>query len=186
MGKLIFSMITSLDGYISDRAGDFTWGVPDEEVLEVINEQTRAFGTCLYGRRMYELMAVWETDPEAAGQSPRSAEFAKIWTAAEKIVFSTTLSRESTSRTRLEREFVPADIARLKASSSADLSVDGPTLAAHALRHGLVDELHLLISPIVLGGGQPMLPDLRFGLELLDERRFSNGMVQLRYALKGS
>ncbi|MBE1524815.1 dihydrofolate reductase [Nesterenkonia lutea] len=174
-------MIVSLDGYVTDERGDFQWGVPDEEVLAVINQQMTGVGTFLYGRRMYEVMSVWETDASLP-YSPRSVEFAEIWSAADKVVFSTTLNQPYTSRTRIEREFVPAEIQRLKDATAADLTVDGPTLAAHALRAGLVDEIHQLVCPVVLGGGLRMLPERRMDLRLLEERGFANGMVQMRYA----
>lgn len=183
MGKLIFFMLVSADGYVADRAGDFQWGEPDEEVMESINDQTRDIGTYLYGRKIYELMSVWETDPSLAEDSPGSADFARIWTAAEKIVYSTTLSEPTTSRTRIEREFNPAEVQRIKEASAKDLTIEGPTLAAHALGHGLVDEVHLLVCPLILGGGLRMLPDQRVTLSLLDEHRFSKGMVQLSYAV---
>lgn len=184
MGKLIYSMLVSADGYVADEGGDFQWGEPDEEVLEAINDQTRDIGTYLYGRRIYELMRVWETDPSLARESPGSAEFARIWTAAEKIVYSTTLPEVTTSRTRIERECDPAEVQRIKDASREDLTIEGPTLAAHALRHGLVDEVRLLICPLVLGGGLRMLPKLKMRLALRDEHRFSNGMVQLSYAVE--
>jgi dihydrofolate reductase len=183
MGKLIFFMIVSADGYVADDQGDFQWGVPNEEALQMINDQTRDIGTYLYGRRIYELMSVWETDPSLAA-SAGDKEFARIWTAAEKVVYSTTLNEVSTSRTRLEREFIPEEVQRLKDSSSADLTIEGPTLAGHAIRHSLVDEVHMMVSPVVLGGGLRMLPELRLDLELLDERRFSNGMVYLQYRVE--
>lgn len=181
MGQLIYSMIVSLDGYVADPEGRFEWAVPDEDVLEAINSMTAQVGTFLYGRRMYQMMAVWETDPAVAAQSPQSEDFARIWQEKDKVVYSTTLDDVTTSRTRLESQFLPEDVRRLKESSSADLTVDGPTLAAHALQHGLVDQLSLLVCPITLGGGLPFLPDIRIGLKLREERRFGNGMVQLNY-----
>ncbi|MGJ9405995.1 dihydrofolate reductase family protein [Nesterenkonia aurantiaca] len=183
MGKLIYFMLVSADGYVADEDGDFQWGEPDEEVMRAINDQTRGIGTYLYGRKIYELMSVWETDPALAEDSPQAAEFAKIWTAAEKIVYSTTLTEVTTRRTRIERDFDPAEVQRIKEASAEDLTIEGPTLAAHALRHGLVDEVHLLICPMVLGGGLRMLPKMRMALTLRGERRFGNGMVQLSYAV---
>ncbi|GAA1116622.1 dihydrofolate reductase family protein [Nesterenkonia jeotgali] len=183
MGNLIFFMLLSADGYVADAAGDFQWGEPDEEVMAAINDQTRNIGTYLYGRKIYELMSVWETDPGLAEDSAASAEFAEIWTAAEKIVYSTTLTEVTTRRTRIEREFDPAQVQRLKESSAKDLTIEGPTLAAHALRHGLVDEIHMLICPVVIGGGLRMLPEFRVEMTLRDVHRFSNGMVQLSYTV---
>lgn len=182
MGRLIFSAISSLDGYIADPAGTFDWAVPDEEVLAEVNAETRAIGTYLYGRRMYEMMTGWETDPSVAAQSPESAEFAAIWHAADKIVYSTTLADVTTRRTRLERRFDPGEVERIKRNSDTDLYVDGPTLAAHAMRLGVVDRLHLILCPIVVGGGLAALPaDVRLNLRLDTERRYRNGMVSLRY-----
>lgn len=182
MARLIYSVICSLDGYIADDSGSFDWAVPDEEVLDFLNQQERAVGTYLYGRRMYELMIVWETDPAAAAQSPKSAEFAGIWQAADKIVYSTTLTQVSTSRTRLERDFDPEVVRQLKVRATADLTVSGPGLAAHAFRAGLVDEVQLVVAPVIVGGGKSCFPEhIRVRLALADERRFPNGMVQLRY-----
>jgi dihydrofolate reductase len=182
MAKLVYSAITSLDGYIADKDGDFDWAVPDEEVLAFINDLERPLGTHLYGRRMYELMVVWETAPEL---SPRSRDFAEIWKAADKVVYSTTLKVVSTSKTQLERDFDPEAILKMKASAGRDMSVSGPELAAHAFRAGLVDECQLFLTPIVVGGGKQALPDdVRVRLELLDERCFGNGMVYLHYRTK--
>jgi dihydrofolate reductase len=185
IAKLIYSAITSLDGYIADKDGKFDWAVPDEEVLAFINDLERPLGTYLYGRRMYELMVVWETDPSAAELSPRSRDFAEIWKAADKVVYSTTLKEVSTSKTQLERDFDPEAILKMKASAGRDISVSGPDLAAHAFRAGLVDECQLFLTPIVVGGGKQALPDdVRVRLDLLDERRFGNGMVYLHYRTK--
>jgi dihydrofolate reductase len=182
MAKLVYSAITSLDGYIADKGGKFDWAVPDEEVLAFINDLERSLGTYLYGRRMYELMVVWETAPEL---SPRSRDFAEIWKAADKVVYSTTLKEVSTSKTQLERDFDPEAILKMKASTGRDISVSGPDLAAHAFRAGLVDECQLFLTPIVVGGGKQALPDdVRVRLDLLDERRFGNGMVYLHYRTK--
>jgi dihydrofolate reductase len=185
MGQLIFSAICSLDGYIADSAGDFDWAVPDETVLADLNAEARTVGTYLYGRRMYETLSGWETDPSYADQSPGSAEFAAIWQAADKVVYSSTLETVNTRRTRLERSFEAADVAQIKRDSAADLYVDGPTLAAHALRLGVVDRLHLILCPVVVGGGLAVLPaDVRLTLRLDGERRYENGMVALRYAIE--
>ena len=182
MGKLIYSAITSLDGYISDEHGNFDWAMPDEEVHGFANDLDRPIGTHLYGRRMYETMVFWETAPTDDTQQPQMRDYAEIWQAAEKIVYSTTLQEVSSRRTRLERAFEPDAVRQLKAASQRDLTIGGPDLAAHALRAGLVDEVLLFLTPIVIGGGNAALPDgLRLELELLDERRFANGMLYLRY-----
>jgi dihydrofolate reductase len=182
LGKLIYSAITSLDGYISDEDGNFDWAMPDEEVHGFANDLDREIGTHLYGRRMYETMVFWETAPTDDTQQPQMREYAEIWQAAEKIVYSTTLQEVASRRTRLERAFEPDAVRRLKAESQRDLTIGGPDLAAHALRAGLVDEVLLFLTPIVIGGGNAALPDgLRLELELLDERRFANGMLYLRY-----
>jgi dihydrofolate reductase len=185
VGKLIYSFLASLDGYIADRAGAFDWAVPDEEVLDFINVAEREVGTYLYGRTMYEMMTGWENDPAVAAQSPMSAEFAQIWQAAEKVVFSRSLDSVSTTRTRIERTFDPGLVRDLKATTAKDLNVSGATLAASAWKARLIDECHLYLAPMLVGGGKRMFPDdIRHPLELLDERRFRNGMVFLRYAVK--
>ena len=182
MAKLIYSAISSLDGYIADEDGNFDWAVPDEEVHAFVNDLQRPVGTHLYGRRMYETMVVWETDPTFAEQSPLMRDFAELWQAADKIVYSGTLAAVSTARTRIERDFDPAAVRRMKASAGRDMVVGGAELAAHAFRAGLVDECHLFLAPIVVGGGKRSLPnDVRLKLELRGERRFSNGMVYLHY-----
>lgn len=182
MGKLIYSAIMSLDGYIEDSDGKFDWTEPDEEVHRFINDLERTAGTHLYGRRMYETMMVWETDPSFAADSPYMLDYAEIWRAADKIVFSRTLEAASTARTRIEHDFDPEAIRQLKTASQTDLVIGGPDLAAQAFQARLIDECHLFLVPIMLGGGKPALPnDVRVALELLDERRFNNGMVYLRY-----
>jgi dihydrofolate reductase len=182
MAKLIYSAIASLDGYIEDDDGRFDWAVPDDEVHSFINDLQRPVGGYLYGRRMYETMAGWETDPTLAAQSQLMRDFARIWQGADKIVYSTTLGNARTGRTRIERDFDPEAVRQLKASAERDLTVGGPDLAGHAFKAGLVDECHLFVAPIVVGGGKQSLPDdVRLQLELLDERRFGNGMVYLRY-----
>ena len=184
MGSLIYSTIGSLDGYIEDRDGKFDWAEPDEEVHRFVNDLERPVGTYLYGRRMYEVMAFWETAHSLAGQPDYSREFAEIWQAAEKVVYSKTLQAPSTNRTRIERDFEPEAVRRMKAAAERDISVGGPDLASQAIRAGLVDEYHLFVAPIVVGGGKRSLPDdVRIELELLDERRFGNGMVYLRYRM---
>jgi len=182
MGSLIYSTIGSLDGYIEDRDGKFDWAEPDEEVHRFVNDLERPVGTYLYGRRMYEVMAFWETAQTLADQPDYSREFAEIWQAAEKVVYSKTLGAPSTNRTRIERDFEPEAVRQLKAAAERDISVGGPNLASQAIRAGLLDEYHAFVAPIVVGGGKRSLPDdVRVELELLDERRFGNGMVYLRY-----
>lgn len=182
MAKLIYMMLASLDGYVADEAGNFDWAAPDAEVHAFINDLERPVGTHLYGRRMYEVLAAWETLPTGPDQPPEIRDFAAIWRAADKIVYSRTLDDVSSARTRVERQFDPAAVRELKARAEGDISVGGPGLAAEALRAGLVDECQLFIAPIVVGGGTPWLPrGVRVPLELLDERRFGNGMVYLRY-----
>jgi dihydrofolate reductase len=181
MAKLIYSAISSLDGYVADRDGDFDWAAPDEEVHAFVNDLERGVGTHLFGRRMYEVMVAWET-MSLADQPDVMRDFAELWRAADKVVYSTTLESVSSARTRLERDFDPDAVRRMKATSERDISVGGPGLAAHAIRAGLVDELHLFLTPIVVGGGTRSLPDdVRVRLELLDERRFGNGVVHLHY-----
>jgi dihydrofolate reductase len=182
VATLIYSAIASLDGYIEDRDGRFDWAVPDDEVHGFINDLQRPVGTYLYGRRMYETMAGWETDHTLAAQAQLMRDFAQIWQGADKIVYSTTLENPSTARTRIERDFDPEAVRRLKASGERDLTVGGPDLAGHAFKAGLVDECQLFVAPVVVGGGKQSLPDdVRLELELLDQRRFGNGMVYLRY-----
>jgi dihydrofolate reductase len=182
MAKLIYSAIASLDGYIADEDGNFDWAVPDEEVHTFINDLDRPLGTYLYGRRLYETMVSWETDHTLAEQSPVMRDFAQIWQAAEKIVYSRTLEAVSTARTRIERDFEPGAVRQMKASAQRDIVVGGADLAAHAFRARLVDECHLFVVPIVVGGGKRSLPDdVRVELELLDERRFEGGVVYLHY-----
>jgi dihydrofolate reductase len=182
MAKLIYSAITSLDGYVADEDGNFDWAVPDEEVHTFVNDLQRPVGTYLYGRRMYEVMVAWETADTLADQPPYTQDFAQIWQAADKIVYSTTLETVSSARTRIERDFDPEAVRRMKAATGPDLTVAGPDLAAQAFKAGLVDECHLFLAPIVVGGGNQSLPNnVRVKLELLDERRFGNGMVHLRY-----
>jgi dihydrofolate reductase len=182
MAKLIYSALTSLDGYIADEEGNFGWAEPDEEVHRFVNDLERPVGTYLYGRRMYEVMVAWETAHTLADQSPVMQDFAQLWQAADKVVYSRTLGTVSSARTRIERDFDPEAVRRMKASAGRDLAVGGPDLAAHAFKAGLVDECHLFLAPIVVGGGTQSLPDgVRLELELLDERRFGNGMVHLRY-----
>jgi dihydrofolate reductase len=184
MAKLIYSAITSLDGYVADTDGRFDWSAPDEEVHAVVNDLMRPVGTHLYGRRMYEVMVAWET-LDVAGEPPVMRDFAALWRDADKIVHSTTLQAVSSPRTRIERAFDPTAVAALKASADRDLLVGGPHLAGQALAAGLVDELHLFVSPVAVGGGTRALPDgLRATFALLGERRFANGVVQTSYAVQ--
>ncbi len=181
MAKLIYSAITSLDGYTADDDGHFDWAAPDEEVHAYVNDLERPVGTYLYGRGMYETMAAWET-MDLAGEPLVMADFAQLWRVAEKIVYSTTLDSVATARTRLERSFEPDAVRRLKETATRDLSVGGPGLAAQALAAGLVDECGLFVTPVAVGGGTPALPrHLRLKLALLGERRFGSGVVYLHY-----
>lgn len=182
MAKLTYASNMSLDGWTEDARGAFDWAPPQEEVFVFITELMRSKGTYLYGRRMYETLAVWETDPSLARRSALTADYARAWQSANKVVFSSTLAAPSTAKTRIERRFDPEAVARLKASASEELLVGGPHLAAQALAAGLVDELQLFVWPVVLGGRNPALPtDRRVDLELLEERRFRGGVVHLRY-----
>ncbi|HEX6743835.1 MAG TPA: dihydrofolate reductase family protein [Solirubrobacteraceae bacterium] len=186
MAKLIYLTIASLDGYVADEDGKFDWAVPDEEVHAFVNDLARPIGTELYGRRLYEVMIGWETMHTLPDQTPETLDFAAIWQAAEKVVYSRTLKTVSSARTRIEPEFDPEAIRRMKAEAERDISIGGATLAAEAIRAGLVDELHVIANPIVVGGGLPSLPGgVRWELELLDERRFANGAVYLRYRTSG-
>ena len=185
MPSLVYPVITSLDGYVVDADGSFDWAEPDEEVHRFVNDLERPAGTYLYGRRMYETMAVWETEPTLGADSEVGQDFAEIWQAADKIVYSKTLEAPSTQRTRIERDFDPEVVRRMKASARSDLGVGGPELAADAFRAGLVDECQLFVAPIIVGGGKRALPaDVRLELQLIDERRFGGGMVYLRYRVK--
>jgi len=182
MAKLIYASNMSLDGWTEDGQGALDWAPPDDEVFVSITEVMRSAGTYLYGRRMYETMAVWETDPSLAAQSELTAAFGRVWQAADKVVHSSTLAAPLTARTRLERHFDADAVLDLKAAAPGDLLVGGPTLAAQALAAGLVDELVLFVWPIVLGGRKPALPTgPRVDLELIDEHRFTSGVLHLRY-----
>ena len=185
MAKLIYATITSLDGYVADENGDFAWGEPNEEMHKFVNNLEQTIGTYLYGRRMYEVMVVWETMHALPDQPGYILEYSEIWRDTDKIVYSKTLEGASSSRTRIEREFDPEAIRQMKMQAERDISVAGPELAAQALAAGLVDEIHRFVSPVVVGGGNQSLPDdLRLNLELLDENRFTGGMVHLRYAIR--
>ena len=185
MAKLIYSAITSLDCYIADEDDNFDWAAPDEEVHSFVNDLERPVGTYLYGRRMYEVMAPWETAHTFADQRPVMQDFAQLWQAADKIVYSRTLETVSSARTRIEPDFDPEAVRQMKAQAGRDITVGGPDLAAQAIKAGLVDEFHLFFVPIVVGGGNQALPDhVRLKLELLDQRRFGSGVVHLRYATR--
>ncbi len=185
MAKLIYSVIASLDGYVADADGNFEWAAPDEEVHAFVNDLERPIGTYLYGRRMYEVMQYWETASTGADQPAAESDFARVWQAADKIVYSTTLETVHTARTRIERAFDPLVVRQAKAASTHDISVGGPELAAQAINAGLVDEYHAVIVPCVVGGGTRALPDrARIDLELLDERRFTSGTVHLHYRIR--
>ena len=185
MAKLIYSAIASADGYVEDAAGSFDWAAPDEELYSFVNDLERPVGTYLYGRRMYETMLYWETAHTVPGQPAVAGEFAGIWQAAEKIVFSTTLASVSSVRTRIERNFDPGMVRQLKSATEHDMTVGGADLAGQAIRAGLVDGLQLFLVPIVVGGGKRALPDgVRSDLELLGTQRFASGAVYLRYRLK--
>jgi dihydrofolate reductase len=181
VGRLIYSAIASLDGYVTDAGGGFEWAAPDAEVHAFVNDLERPVGTHLYGRRMYETMAVWET-LDVTAEPAVMRDYAEIWRAADKIVYSATLTEASTARTRVERAFQPEAVRGLVADAKRDVSIGGPTLAAAAFAAGLVDECHLFLHPVSVGGGTPALPrGQRVRLELVDERRFASGVVYLRY-----
>lgn len=185
MAHLIYISNLSLDGYTEDMQGKFDWTTPDDEVFRFMTDLIRPAGTYLYGRRMYETMRVWETDPDVAGESPLRRDFAEIWQAADKQVYSRTLEAASTRKTHMLRNFDPQAIRQLKEAAGHDILIGGPELAAHAFRSGLVDECQLFLAPVLLGGGKPCLPDnVRLQLELLEERHFGNGVVYLRYRTK--
>ena len=184
MARLIYSAIASLDGYVEDEQGTFDWAAPDDEVLAAVNDLERPIGTYLYGRRMYETMVYWETASTGADQSAGERDFAELWRVAEKVVFSRTLQTLNSARTRIEREFEPGAVRRLKETSVSDISIGGAELAGQAIAAGLVDECHLFLNPILVGGGKHALPaKVRARLELLDERRFSSGVVHLHYRI---
>jgi dihydrofolate reductase len=186
MARLIYSTITSLDGYVADENGNFEWAAPDAEVHTFVNDLEREIGTHLLGRRMYEVLAYWETAHTIPDLPAVEREYAEIWQATDKIVYSKSLESVSSARTRIERDFDLEVIRQLKASADRDISVGGPDLAAQALNAQLVDECHFLLNPVVVGGSNQALPDnLRLDLELLNERRFANGVVYLHYRVRG-
>jgi len=182
MAKLIYSAIASLDGYVEDRHGGFDWAAPDEEVHRFVNDLERQVGTYLYGRRMYETMVYWETADAIPDPPSFARDYSDIWHTADKIVYSKTLETASSAKTRIEREFDPQAVRRMKATKERDMTVGGPDLAGQAITAGLVDEVQLFVTPIVIGGGKAsLLSNVRLDLALLDERRFRNGVVYLRY-----
>lgn len=186
MANLIYSSIMSLDGYVADEQGDFDWAAPDDEVHTFVNDLERPLGTYLYGRRMYEVMVYWEIPP-TLDQPHSIVDYAEIWRVADKVVYSTTLERASSARTRIERTFDPAVVRQMKVAAGRDISVGGPELAAQAIRAGLVDEFYVLVAPVIVGGGTKALPnDVHQELELLDERRFGSGVVHLHYRVRTS
>jgi dihydrofolate reductase len=185
LGKLIYSAITSLDGYVADESGNFDWAAPDEEVHTFVNDLERRAGTHLYGRRMYEVMAFWETAHSLPDQPHFIHDYAEIWQRAEKVVYSKTLTTVSSARTRIEREFDPLAVREMKGQAERDITVGGPHLAAQAIKAGLVDEYHVFLTPIAVGGGNRFLPnDVHLDLELMDENRFGSGVVHLHYRIK--
>lgn len=181
MGKLVYATLCSLDGFVADEQGDFGWAAPDEEVHAAVNDIERTVGTQLYGRRMYDVLTAWET---MESDEPVIRDFAEIWRGADKVVYSRTLEEPRSARTRIEREFDPEAVRALKESAESDISIGGPELAGQGIAAGLVDELHLFLSPVIVGAGNPALPSgVRVRLELLSERRFAGGVVQLHYAV---
>jgi dihydrofolate reductase len=185
LASLIYSAITSLDGYVADEKGNFDWAEPDEEVHAFVNDLERGSATYLYGRRMYEVMVAWEGIHALADQPPVIRDYAEVWHAADKIVYSRTLEAVSSARTRIEREFDRESVRQMKANAGRNISIGGPHLAAEAFKAGLVDECHLFINPVVVGGGNRAFPDnLRLKLELMDERWFGNGVVHVHYRVK--
>jgi dihydrofolate reductase len=186
VGKLIYAATMSLDGYIEDADGSFAWAEPDAEVHTFVNDLERNVGTHLYGRRMYETMAVWQTIGDEPDLHAAEKDYAEVWRGLDKVVYSSTLDDVWTPRTTLERSFDPEAVRRLKEDADRDLSVSGPGLAQHAFRAGLVDEVHLFVNPVIVGGGKAALPrDVRLDLELVDERRFGNGVVHLHHMERG-
>lgn len=185
MAKLIYSMITSLDGYTEDKQGNFEWSAPDEEVHSYVNDLTSSVGLYLYGRKMYETMVYWETAHLIPDQPEYILDWARQWQAADKIVYSSTLTEPSSARTTIKREFDPDAVRKIKKDANSDITIDGPELASHALKAGLVDEIHMIACPVVVGGGKRFFPDdVGLDLELVGNRRFGNGVVILRYTVR--
>lgn len=182
MARLIYAVISSLDGYVADETGSFDWAAPDEEVHAFVNDLVRQVGTQLLGRRMYDVLRYWESAELLADEQPAVRDFAQLWRDTDKVVYSRTLATAPTARTRIERDFQPEAVRRLKAAADRDLSVGGPELAGQAIRAGLVDECHLLLVPVIVGGGTRSLPEhARIELELMEQRRFGGGTVHLHY-----
>lgn len=185
MAKLIFAAITSLDGYVEDDAGEFNWAAPDDEVMSFLNDLERPIGTYLYGRRMYETMLYWETADLHRDQAPLEWDWMQLWRAADKVIYSRSLETVSSARTQLERDFDPSAIRKMKSSHERDITIGGPDLAAQAFRAGLVDECQLFLTPVVVGGGKPALPqNVHLDLDLVDEHRFGNGVMFLDYRVR--
>jgi dihydrofolate reductase len=184
--KLIYSMITSLDGYTEDERGKFGWGAPDdEEVHAYINKLASTLGTYLYGRKMYDTMVFWETAEKDPTLPKVAMDWAQQWKAAEKIVFSRTLTEPRSARTRIEHDFNPVLVQQLKANAHLDMSVDGPELATHAIKAGLVDEFQMIVCPVIVGGGKRFFPnDVKVDLTLIEEKTFTSGVMVVRYAVK--
>ena len=186
MAQLIYSAITSLDGYVADESGKFDWAAPDAEVHSFVNELERGAGTYLYGRRIYEIMLAWEDPKMLDDPEPVMRDFARLWQAADKIVYSRTLKSVASAKTRLERDFDADAVRQLKSRATRDITIGGPELAGEAIALGLVDEIHLFLHPIIIGGGTRSLPDgARTRLELLDQRRFRSGVVHVHYRVRG-
>jgi dihydrofolate reductase len=184
MANLIYSAITSLDGYIEDEQGKFDWAAPDQEVHSFVNDLERTIGTYLFGRRMYETMVYWETAHTLPSQPGIAYDFAELWRKADKVVYSKTLKAVSSARTRIERNFNPEAVRQMKSTAGRDISVGGSDLAAQAIKAGLVEEFHLFVVPVVVGGGKRCLPNnVRLKLALLNERRFVSGTIYLRYRI---
>jgi dihydrofolate reductase len=185
VARLIYTAITSLDGYVADKDGNFDWAEPDEEVHKFVNDLERPIGTYLYGRRLYQTMVFWETAPDP-GQPSFIQDYARIWQAADKIVYSRTLETVSSARTRIEKDFDVVAVRQLRSTADRDISVGGAELGGQAMRAGLVDEIHLFVAPVIVGDGKRSLPDdARLALELVDQRRFGNGVAHLHYRTKG-
>lgn len=185
MGKLIYSVLTSLDGYVADAGGTFDWAAPGREVHQFVNDLQRSIGTYLFGRRLYEVMAVWEDMPGPDEYETVIKEFADIWRSAEKVVYSTTLTSVSTANTRLEQQFDAVNVRAMTTQLERDVAVGGPTLASAALRASIVDEVHLIVSPVVVGGGTRCWPDgIPMAFDLVDQRRFADGTVHLHYSVR--
>lgn len=184
MARLLFATLASLDGYIADPEGNFDWAAPGEQVHAFVNDLMRSVGTHLYGRRTYDVMRYWDAPPASEWSPPAVRDFAAIWQAADKVVYSRTLPEVSDRRARIERDFRPEQIRELKEGAVADLAIGGPELAAHAFRAGLVDDCHLFVVPWLVGGGTRAFPEgLREPLRLADQRRFDDGTVYLHYQL---